>query len=126
MKWKTMNELEAETDAFYGTEQYHFNPLYPGLKYTDGVQFLGANGFGWLLDWIGIEAHPLLLKGGHGLYLILMDVQDNRATLTVCVDMDGENLIEVVLKKHVSYTDAPKGRMKLYWENGVLLLPSEY
>jgi hypothetical protein len=127
MKWKTMQEMEAETSAsYYGTENHHFNPLYPAMKYTDGIQFVGANGFGWLIDDIGFNLHEKMAKDGKGFYCVVLDVQDTRAKITVCVDMEDENFIGVLAQKKIDYTDAPVGRMRLYWQDGVLLLPSEY
>jgi hypothetical protein len=126
MKWKNIAELEAETAQFYGTSQYHFHPLYKSMKYTDGVQFLGANGFAWLIDEIGFNLHNLMANGQRGFYLVVLETKGNRAELNVCVDMDGEKMIDVLTTKKINYTDAPQGKLKLYWQNGVLFLPSEY
>jgi hypothetical protein len=126
MKWKTTEELEAETAGFYGTAQYHYNPLYKYMKYTDGVQFLGANGFAWLIDEIAFNFHNLMAKGQRGLYIIVLETKGNRADLSVCVDLDGETMIDILTTKKITYTDAPQGKLKLYWQDGVLFLPSEY
>ena len=131
MKWKTMKELEAETrPQFYGTAGYYFNPLYRQTKYTDGVQFLGANGFGWLIDEIGLNMDFakafLKAEGGNVFFIVVLDVKDTHATLSLCEDIDGEKLINVRATKEITYTDAPQGRLCLYWQAGVILLPSEY
>jgi len=121
-----MDAMKADTDQFYGTEGYHFNPLYKSMNYTDGIQFIGAHGFGWLIDEIGINHHARMVEDGAGFYIVVLDVKDTRAKLTICVDIDGANLQDVLVEKEIDHTDAPEGRLTLYWQNGVLFLPSEY
>jgi hypothetical protein len=127
MKWKTTDELDAELSAgFYGTSQYYFNRLYPSMKYTDGIQFLAANGFAWLSDEIGLFIHPRLKIGG-GFYIIVLDTKGSKAKLSVCEDIsEDKSLVNIGFTKEIPLTDAPQGRLKLYWQDGVLFCPSEY
>lgn len=127
MKWKTTDELDAELHAgFYGTSIYHYNRLYPRMKYTDGIQFLAANGFDWLVCKIGTEIHDRLSMC-QGFHIIVLDTKGSKATLQVCDDIDEDKkLVNVLYTAKISLTDAPQGRLKLYWQDGVLFCPSEY
>lgn len=36
--------LQNDLKAYYGSEQLYHNPLYPKLKYTDGVRYFATQG----------------------------------------------------------------------------------
>lgn len=115
---------EGELQQFTGTSQYYMHPL--GLLYTDGVQYMAERGGGyWIIDIIAIwQFDPRILHD-----LMLQEIQfwnltvneDRSATLTCERDTD-----DVALSLTIAFTDFPLKTLKLYLQNGVLLLPSEY
>ena len=50
-----------ELNQFTGTEQY-FKHWTGSLVYTDGVQYLGANGAYWVIDLIASYQNPVFTK----------------------------------------------------------------
>lgn len=71
---------------FTGTAQY-YRHWATGVRYTDGVQYIGANGCGWLVDLIALAqvqhaAHPfqewtlIADKDSHG-FIRCHDGNDN-------------------------------------------------
>jgi hypothetical protein len=46
-------ELLTNLAQFTGTTQWYKHPLYRGLLYTDGIQYLAENaGCYWLIDYV--------------------------------------------------------------------------
>lgn len=118
-KPKTIQDLDLS--GFYGTEQYHVQPLYRRMQYTDGIAFIAETcGAYWLLDILGTEIHPKLEKWGGFLVIKLHTTDDSKMSITV-TDGDYKKLYQ----KNIDYTDFPKGELELFMENDVLLLPSE-
>lgn len=116
-------ELKGGLGNFYGTEKYHFNPLYRKLNYTDGVQFFAqnaGNGAYWFLDIVGTEIHPKFKAMEEFLSITL---KSDGSVADIVVD-DGNN--NVLWTRHIALTDCPEGEWKFFLTNDVLLLPSEY
>jgi hypothetical protein len=114
--------LESALDQFTGTEQYHYNPMYRWLKYTDGVQYFATNAGGgafWFLDIVGTEFRNL--ANINPFIAIDMTVADGKAVIDV-TDGDGGK----ITKKKINFTDCPTGVYKFFLISGVLLLTSEY
>lgn len=115
-------ELKDGLVNFYGTENYHFNPLYPWLKYTDGAKFFAENAGGgayWFLDIIGTELRELTRK--EDFLNIVLTSWDNKAR--ILVDDGNDNAL---YSRDIDYTDCPAGSWQFYLVNDVLMLPSEY
>lgn len=116
----TAEELRAGMAHATGTEDLHKHWL--GLLYTDGVQFLaeGAGAY-WLIDAIAshqpkARKDPMLCE----FQLWTLKVKKNKAVLTCERDTN-----DVAIRQRIPYTDFPLDDVKLYLENGVLMLPSE-
>jgi len=118
-------DLFLNLKQFTGTENWYKHPL-SGYTYTDGVKYLAEKGEAyWLID-------KILLTMKHEAKLQLQDYQeftswrllvneDRTATLTA---EDGNN--HEIYSEKIDYTDFPLQEIMLWFENGVLILPSEH
>jgi hypothetical protein len=115
---------QSDLDQFTGTEQWHRHWL-GKVTFTDGAKYLFDNaGAYWLLDEIVLEQSSRRVKAEEfQVWKLIREVGELKsgATLT-CDDGDGH----VVLTKRIPYTDFPLAEIKLYFTDGVILLPSEY
>jgi len=116
------NELKARLDWFTGTEQYHRH--FTGLQLTDGVLFLAENaGAHWLVDIIASYQSYLCQDDMLRQYQFwTLKVNADKTAVVIC-ERDTD---DVVLKQEIERTDFPLDEIRLYVENGVLLLPSEH
>ncbi|MBD1919461.1 MULTISPECIES: DUF6876 family protein [Cyanophyceae] len=115
---------EDELSQFTGTSQYYQHPL--GVLYTDGVQYMAERGGGyWIIDVIAAwQLHPQvaldpMLQQIQFWKLIVHD--DGSATMLCERDTD-----DVAVSQRIPLTDFPLKQLRLYFQNGVVLLPSEY
>jgi hypothetical protein len=114
------NVTQSDLAHFYGTQKIYKHWLC--LVYTDGINYLCNNGAAWLID--AIASH----QGNPGLHTVRMQeyqlwelkVNDGSAVLT-CREDSG---IDPVITQEIPYTDFPFD-IKIYVENGTILLPSE-
>lgn len=114
-----MTQIEEELAGFTGTENYYRH--WTGFLYTDGVYHLAEKAqCYWLLDTIGIYQHELEDKPFQ--VWKLEKSKDSSAVLTIQEDEGAP----VLLKQKIPYTDFPLERIVLWFENGVLYLPSEH
>jgi hypothetical protein len=115
----------ADLAQFTGTAEWYTHPL-TGLLYTDGVQFLAERGGAyWLIDAIASWQNDPLVRND----TMLQEIQF--WTLTVRLDSSAvlrceRDTGDVALTQKIEFTDFPLESIKLYVENGVLLLPSEH
>ena len=116
------NDFYALLNTFIGTTQYYRH--WSGLKLTDGVKFLAdATNCYWLLDVIASYQKEALNDR------CLREIQfwelrvshDGSATVVCRRDLD-----DVAFEQKIPVTDFPLQYVKLYVENGVILLPSEH
>lgn len=115
-------DLEAGLGNFWGTEQLFFHPLYPRMKYTDGVQFFAqhaGNGAFWFLDIVGTEIHHLYAKREEFINILLKS--DGRKALITADDGNGA----IFWKRDIEFTDCPAGEWQFFLENDTLCLPTE-
>ena len=104
---------------FTGTENYYRHWL--NFVYTDGVKFMAEKaGAYWLLDAIG-SYQPEVKDIPFQLWKLEV-AEDNTAVLTMREDSDRP----AIITQKIGFTDFPLPEMKLYFIDGVLLLPSEY
>ena len=120
----TMNEAEltAALRQFTGTETWFRHEIYRLYTYTEGVQFLAEHaGAYWLVDEIfGCQYESDEVKR-EVFQLWTLTTDKNRGILS-CEDGNGL----VVFRKFISPTDFPMKEIRLFFTDGVLLLPSEY
>lgn len=122
---KNVRMIRTHLDNCTGTEQWHRH--FSGHLYTDGVKRLAelCQAY-WLIDSIMAHQHSKAARDNHWQLWILDVVNsavDSRAALTMQLDTDQP----VLIRQEIPYTDFPlDGRTRLYFIDGVLLLPSEY
>lgn len=104
---------------FYGTEHYYKHPFTKSV-YTDGVKYFAEKaGAYWFLDIVFSEYFTLMKK--EGFLSINLKVNDFGADITV--DDGNENIL---VKRHIDWTDCPQGEYKFFYADSVLMLTSEY
>lgn len=111
----TQNELRQ----FTGTENWYRH--LSGYLYTDGVLHVAQKGGAfWLIDKILLttRAKPILQEFGSWKLTVN---KDKTATL-VCEDGNYHELYH----EKIEWTDFPLNKISLWFENGVLILPSEH
>lgn len=117
---KTVAELESGLAQFGGTEHYY--KYIGGLVLTDGVKWLADNtGCYWFIDIIAslqrkCNKDPSLRE----IQFWTLKVNGEKAVVIVERDTD-----DVFYTQKISFTDFPLAEMKIYVENGVVMLPSE-
>lgn len=108
---------------FTGTEKWYRHSLAPGVLYTDGARYLAEQGGAyWLLDSIAIAQKFSTAVAGEDFQLWKLTVENDRTALLACEDGNGRR----IYAQAIDYTDFPLPEIKLYFTNGVILLPSEY
>ena len=130
---------QTELDAFVGTENIYQHPF--EIYYTDGVKYLATQGEAfWLLDAIAnasacASACAPLRIASHQTQQILsqpelqkfqiweLTVAEDKSAVLIC---RADTNTEPVVRQEIEYTDFPLKSIKLYLEQKVLLLPSEY
>ena len=112
--------LVDDLSQFTGTEQYHFNPLYKWLNYTDGVKYFAEKaGAYWFLDIVGTEYRGLAKFEP----FLVITLKSHGGKAVIVVDDGNDNEIK---RKRIEFTDCPEGDYKFFLIGDVLLLSSEY
>jgi hypothetical protein len=123
---ETKTEEEIKTDLncpeifqFTGSEHYYREI---GGLVTDGVKYIMDCGYSWFVtDCLCVIAYKPKVRREPFLVIKLTLDQKNQHQATVTID-DGDG--NILYRQRYGYTDA-KRDLKLYFENGVLMLPSE-
>ena len=125
----TIEELKQELNGFCGTECYYRH--FTGGKFTDGVKHLADRaGAYWLIDAVfsyqcerKIRAVPFQIWT---LKVLRSELGKNKNEPMAILEMNEDTGEPLKVSQKIPYTDFPKGEVKLYLIDGVLLLPSEY
>jgi hypothetical protein len=124
MEYSDNRLTEGDLSQFTGTSQYYAHPL--GVVYTDGVQYMAEQGGGyWLIDLIAIwQFDPRILSDPmlQQIQFWTLTVNDDRSALLIC-ERDSD---DVAISQEIPFTDFPLKTLRLYYQGGVILLPSEY
>lgn len=114
-------QLKENLAQFYGSENHFTNPLVK-FNYTDGVKYFAENaGAYWLLQEIN-SLYIKLLKINKTEFLdIKVFSKENKAD--IIIDDGNDNIL---IKKHIGFTDLPEGEWKFFLYDNVLMLPGEY
>jgi hypothetical protein len=112
----------SQLDYFTGTESYYKHPFTKSI-FTDGVKYVADNaGAYWLIDFIVFKQIEDGEIGNCDFQVWTLDALPDNTAMITCTDGD----YEVLLKEKVDYTDFPVASIKLYYQNNVLMLASEY
>lgn len=115
-------ELRSTLQTFIGTTEYYRH--WSGMRFTDGVKFLAntANAY-WLLDVIASSQPKALLDPAlQEFQLWELHVRPDHSATVVC-SRDSE---DVAFRQEIEHTDFPLEYVRLYVEQGVILLPTEH
>jgi Family of unknown function (DUF6876) len=91
--------------------------------YTDGAKYVADEaGAYWLLDEIAInQTRPGIKAEEFQVWTLKVDLEKCSGVLT-CDAGNGN----VVFTKKIEYSDFPLAEMKIYFTDGMILLPNEY
>lgn len=111
----------SDLAEFTGAQHYYRHGLMRDIKFTDGVAYLAENaGAHWLVDKVATLQLEAVVRAEE-FQVWNLAVTGSKAELT-CDDGDGN----IVHREEITFTDFPEPGVKLYFGNGVILLPSEY
>ena len=110
-----------DLNQYYCTTNHYVHPLFRSIKYTDGVQYLMSNGYSWFVT----DAMAVLVAGPRRVRMepflvIKLNLRENKPAQMTMDDGNGK----IVYRQNYGYTEA-KVELKIYFENRVLMLPSE-
>jgi len=110
-----------DLNQYYCTTNHYIHPLFRAIKYTDGIQYLIQNGYSWFIT----DAMAVLVAGPRRVrqepfLVIKLKLKDDGTAQMVMDDGNGK----IPYRQNYAHTDA-KRELKVYYENGVLMLPSE-
>jgi len=115
---------EEDLAHFTGTTQWYNHWL--GLLYTDGVRYLAEQGGAyWLLDAIASwQLQPVVQQDQllQSIQFWKLTVNEDCSAQLICERDQGD----VAITQDIPFTDFPLREVRLYCQQGVLLLPSEY
>ena len=118
-----MTNLDSTLSMFTGTEGYHKFSILSKLVLTDGVKYLcDKTGAYWLMDLIASYQQKCMKDEMlRDMQFWTLKVIDGTGVVTCDRDTD-----DTAFTQKIPYTDFPLEEIKLYCQNGVVLLPSEY
>jgi len=121
-----MSVTQDELDQFTGTTQYYIRPIFPHFRYTDGIQFLAEEGkCHWLIDFVfSHQLDPAVKEYSQreNFQVWRLKVNDDSTAVITCEDGNDN----IIMQREIVYTDFPLQKLTLFFQDGVLFLPSEY
>ena len=112
----------SELAQFTGTENWYRHTLVRKVHYTDGMLFEAERaGAYWLIYEIALAQNTDATLAGEEFQVWTLMVEGKAASLR-CGDGNDRRLLE----KRIEYTDSPEPGIKLYFTDGVIMLPGEY
>ena len=122
MKITTKKITEADLSYFSGSMTKYRASL-SHLVYTDGIHYLVEHGAAWLVDVI-TSHQPSLAKNFRlqEFQVWNLNLDGNGGCVVSCQEDSG---MPMVVEQKIPYTDFPFD-IKIYVENGMILLPSEH
>jgi hypothetical protein len=116
------NLIKADLAQFTGSERWFRHAIVRHVLYTEGVDHVGEHGEAyWLIDAIAFaQSRPEVAAEPFQVWHLTV-AADHSATLA-CDDGNGR----IVYTQAIPHTDFPLDDIKLYFADGVILLPSEY
>ena len=126
---KTKSEIEQGLAQFSGTEEYHkFSPL-SRLVATDGVKWLAESAEAyWLLDAIASYQQKCskdVMLREFQVWTLTRRFRDSAHGSEATLKCERDTGDKKPIRQEIEYTDFPLDEVKLYVENGVVMLPNE-
>jgi hypothetical protein len=102
----------------------YYNPLFKGIKYTEGVKAMAnKNHAYWLIDAISAAQIKSNVKR-EPFQVWVLTVNQIKGSAILTMD-DGNGRTPVYMEK-IPYTDFPLPTIKIWVDDNVMLLPEEY
>ncbi len=118
MQTLTVSDLQQ----FTGTEEYYRHSIARNVMYTDGIKYLAETaGAYWLIDEIALAQLFSATVRREEFQVWKLKVTGSRAVLS----LEDGNGNKVGRNKHITFTDFPLPEITIWFENGVIMLPSE-
>jgi len=119
LKWRFEMLTKNELRQFTGTE--HWYKHLSGYLYTDGVLYVAQEaGAFWLVDKILFTTRAKNNLQEFGVWKL--EVNEDKSAILACEDGNYHELY----REKIEWTDFSLKRIELWFENGVLILPSEH
>ena len=118
-------ELQSALDGFCGSDQWYKH--WTGrATYTDGVKYLADEaGAYWLIDLVvSWQIHAKVRREPFQVWTLKVNEEDRSAVAECWNDTPGKS--KRLARQKIEYTDFPLDEIRLFFCDGVLLLPSEY
>ena len=123
----TAEQLQAELAQCYGSETVYKHWL--KILYTEGIKTLADEAqCMWLVDAIASHQKSYQIIYNPDLQefqLWTLTVNEDKSAVLACYE-DSPSTCEPVITQLIPFTDFPMPEIKLYLEQGTLLLPSEH
>lgn len=118
-----VEELERNLGRFHGSEEVFLIHRNPKVLVTEGVKFLAEKAeCYWLIDIVySCQFNQKVKKEPFQTYELTVDIETGKADIFV---HDGNN--NSLYEQHIPITTFPLPKQTLYFQNDVLMLPSEY
>lgn len=115
-----MKKLPIPAEFSMGTSQYYKNPLFPRVKYTDGVRYVAQTAkCYWLIDKIAS-----LITANSPEFMVFKLKTNLAESSAVLIIEDGD--LNEIGREVIGFTDFPAEEQVIWAVHGVLLLPEEY
>jgi hypothetical protein len=119
---KRFKDNPSDLCQFYGTEEWHRDPLMVNMVFTDGVKYVVESRQAyWLVMYIYARYVHVRALRDEPFITIEMTTEDDTAEV---IFTDGNN--NILHAEEIGYTDYPDAGVCMWLVNGVLMLPSEY
>ena len=119
----TKTLTESDLRQFSGSETWYRHPINRKVVYTEGVQYVAEHGGAyWLIDEIALIQPYDKKVAAEGFQVWNLTVRPDRTATLACGDGNGN----VVFTKELEFTDFPLDRIRLWFTDNTILLPSEY
>lgn len=113
---------ESDLRQFSGTEHWYRHALMRSILFTDGAKYVADTVSAyWLLDEIAFAQADKRIAA-ELFQLWKLKVHANQTATLTCENGN----CDVILTKHIGYTDFPLEKISFYFTDNVILLPSEY
>ena len=115
-------EIESNLAQYYCTEKYHRFSILSKLVMTDGVKYLAnACQCFWLMDIIA-SYQSKAMKDPRLAEIQFWELKKDGKGFKVTCSRDTN---DVAITQRIPYSDFPLDSVKIWVENGVVMLPSE-
>ena len=118
-------ELQSHLSQFNGSSRIYKIGLF-GTLYTEGIRYLvHAAECHWLVTDVSVMGKSLMEKS----YFVTVDFKKqkpNKPNEPVAIITYGDGNNNILEQQSYGYTDFPLDKLRLFFVNNTLMLPSEY